>query len=401
MFGKQFFINNRRKLLDDTKMEVILVAANDLMQRSGDTQFPFRQDSYFWYLCGINEPSATLVLTPKKAFLVTKHQDRFDLIASGRVNKGALKNSSGLDEVFDNKLGWTEIKNLLKSTDKVGIVSPARAGDSFVTENMARKKLQRRLKSINSKISLVDVRPSLVKSRMIKQPVEIKAIQRAVNITVEAFSALPSFMKTDPKYEYQVQGFIESIFKSHGAENSYSPIVACGGNARAIHYVANNSKLVPGQTLLIDIGAEVSGYASDITRTMVIGKPSQRQQEVIQAVADVQKYALSLVKPGVTRRELEISTENYMGNALISLGVIKNKTRRQIRQYFSHAVTHFMGLDVHDVADYSLPLAENMVLTVEPGIYIPEENIGVRIEDNVLVTKRGCRVLSKNLPSVL
>jgi Xaa-Pro aminopeptidase len=145
----------------------------------------------------------------------------------------------------------------------------------------------------------------------------------------------------------------------------------------------------------------VENYAADITRTYALGVPSKRQQQVSEAVQDVQKFALKLLKPGTSLRDYEQKVEELMGEKLLELGLIKTAEQRNIRRYYPHSTSHFLGLDVHDVGNYEQPLAAGMVLTVEPGIYIPEEKIGVRIEDDVLITKNGVEVLSKKLPPTL
>lgn len=154
--------------------------------------------------------------------------------------------------------------------------------------------------------------------------------------------------------------------------------------------------------ILLDIGAEVEYYSSDISRTLSINhKPTRRQRQVYEAVADVQDYAFSLVKPGISIKDMETKIEHYMGEKLRVLGLINSIDKESVRKYYPHGTSHFLGLDTHDVGFYDKPLEPGMVITVEPGIYIPEENIGVRIEDDVLLTEAGYRLLTNNLPSLI
>jgi Xaa-Pro aminopeptidase len=170
--------------------------------------------------------------------------------------------------------------------------------------------------------------------------------------------------------------------------------VAGGKNACTLHNVSNTAPLNSGELVVCDVGAEVSHYAADITRTVCVGKPSARQKAIYAAVLDVQAYALTLLKPGANLKKYEQQVAKRMGEELKNLGLVKRADKKSVRKYFPHATSHFLGLNVHDVGDYQVPLEPGMVLTCEPGIYIPEEGIGVRLEDDVLITKSGNKVLS-------
>mgnify|MGYP003473433194 FL=1 len=173
--------------------------------------------------------------------------------------------------------------------------------------------------------------------------------------------------------------------------------MAAGKRACVLHNFANSSPLKNNELIIVDVGAEVEHYAADISRTISLGKPTRRQIQVHAAVLDVQQFAFGLLKPGLTRKEYESKVEHYMGEKLCELGLLKKPTHKQIRHYYPHATSHFMGLNVHDAGDYDSPFEAGTVMTVEPGIYIPEEGIGVRIEDDVLITKNGIKILSDKL----
>jgi Xaa-Pro aminopeptidase len=168
-----------------------------------------------------------------------------------------------------------------------------------------------------------------------------------------------------------------------------------------LHNVANNAKLLSGELIVCDVGAEVSHYAADLTRTVVRGKPTDRQMAVYEAVLASQQYALSLLKPGIKLRTYEHKVARFVGQQLKSLGLIKTLDHDSIRKYFPHATSHFMGLNVHDVGDYEKPLQPGVVITCEPGIYIPEEGIGVRLEDDILITADGHNVMSAGCRKML
>lgn len=396
-----FFRHNRASFLKQVQSKVVVVAANHKMQRSGDSQYPFRQDSYFWYLTGLDTAGALLVMSGQESFIIAPHQSKFDVIAEGSTDLTALAARAGVEEALSYQAGWRRLAKLISNQKRLGVLGVPSGLERHVSLNNARLKLQQKLRRLKSSLQWEDVRPALVAMRMIKQPQELAIIEQAVAITCQAFAELTPKQLQTLQYEYEVEAQLTAHFRRHGTTHAYTPIVASGQNACAIHYTANDDRLQKKQLLLVDMGAELSNYASDITRTFSIAAPTARQQEVIMAVAEVQAYAYTLIKPGVKRRDYELAVEAYMGDVLIKLGLIQRKTRKHIRRYYPHATSHYMGLDVHDVADYTQPLAENMVLTVEPGIYIPEENIGVRIEDDIVVTKKGYRNLSHQLPVVL
>lgn len=236
---------------------------------------------------------------------------------------------------------------------------------------------------------------------MVKQPVELELLQQAIDITADTLLRLKKKGWQKFAYEHEVEAAITANFRSSGSTHAYQPIVAAGKNACTLHYVHNNDAIEEGSLLLLDVGAEVHNYAADITRTYIVGEPTKRQQQVLDAVLDVHLFACDFLKPGILIRDYEESVQQYMGEKLRELGLIKSIEQSTVRHYYPHATSHFLGLDVHDVADYERPLEPGMVLTVEPGIYIPEEGIGIRIEDDVLIEENGIRVLSDKLPRVL
>ncbi len=238
---------------------------------------------------------------------------------------------------------------------------------------------------------------------MVKQPPELIALQQAIDITIDslqALTAVDTFNTYHSEYEFEADLSREFRFRA-ATGHAFAPIIAGGARACTLHNVSNAAPLMPNSLVVLDVGAEVAHYAADITRTRVYGQPTHRQQEIFDAVLDVQAYALELLKPGTQLKEYEQAVETYMGATLRKLKLITTAGSPDIRKYFPHATSHFLGLDVHDVGDYSLPLTPGVVLTCEPGIYIPEEGIGVRIEDDILITETGNRVLSQRLPKTL
>ncbi|MGH7238616.1 MAG: M24B family metallopeptidase, partial [Candidatus Saccharimonadales bacterium] len=300
--------------------------------------------------------------------------------------------------------GWRYLKDALKKSNQVATLaaSPSYERHHGLFANPTRARLIRKLKRLDSKLEITDLRRALAQMRVIKQPLEVAAIQKAIDITANGIEAVCSNL-TNYKYESEIEAELSRYFRLNGADgHAFLPIVAGGKNACTLHNIANNSKLNPGDLAVIDVGAEVDNYAADITRTLAIGRVSKRQQQVYDAVLAAQNYALELLKPGVDFKIYETKVGKFLGDRLVELKLIRGSSdRNAVTKYCPHATSHFLGLDVHDVGDYLQPLKANMVLTVEPGIYIPEEDIGVRIEDDVIITEGGNRILSRDLPREL
>jgi Xaa-Pro aminopeptidase len=236
--------------------------------------------------------------------------------------------------------------------------------------------------------------------RMIKQPAELAAMQAAIDITISTIKeALRPAKLKKYAFEYEIEAELTRGFRRRGANgHSFEPIVAGGKRACTLHNVANDNPLAANELVIIDSGAEVEHYAADITRTINLGTPSRRQRLVHAAVLEVQRFALGLLGPGVLLKEYEQQVHHFMGEKLRELGLIKTITHKNIRAFYPHGTSHFIGLNVHDAGDYDRPLEPGVVVSCEPGIYIPKEGIGVRIEDDILITKTGNKILSDKLP---
>jgi Xaa-Pro aminopeptidase len=403
-FTAKFFINNRKNLQKLTDAELIVIPAHTTMQRNGDIGFPFRQDSNFWYLTGIDEPDYVLVISKSETYLIAPQLSYVQLAMEAQTDQEMLKKRSGIEQILSARAGWKKLKKQLLATHEAGILLPSSLQVYGIAANPARNALLKRLKRYNPKANFIDIRRELVNMRMVKQPIELQTIQAAIDITCQSLQDIfrPKWFEAY-QAEYEIEADVTAGFRRRGATgHAFSPIISSGKSTVDVHHLVNNGKLKKGELLLVDIGAELHYYAADITRMLPIGKTfSVRQKEILRAVADVQQYALSLLKPGANIRENEKAIEAYMGQTLKQLGIIKRITRKTVRHYYPHATSHSLGLDTHDVADYQRELEENMVFTVEPGIYIPEEGVGVRIEDDVRITKTGAEVLTGSLPQKL
>jgi len=386
----------------------IVIAANGLLQRNGDSSYKFRQDSSFWYLTGIEEPDVILVIDKGKEYLIVPSRDAVREAFDGSVDSGVLTRISGIETVLDDKAGWRTLGSRLRRAKHVATLgaAPAYSEHHGIYTNPARENLQRRLKAENDSLELLDLRDHLARMRSIKQPAELIAIQQAIDITIDGIKyATAKSRLSKYEFEYEIEADVARQFKRSGASgHAFEPIIVAGKRACTLHNLAMDGQLSADELLLFDIGAEVSNYAADISRTVAISannQPSSRQQTIHAAVCDVQDFALGLLKPGVMLADYEKQVMEYMGEKLRELALIRTISSEEVRRFYPHATSHFLGLDTHDVGEYRQPLAAGMVLTCEPGIYVPEESIGVRIEDDILITETGNEVLSARLSRAL
>ncbi|MEP6847648.1 MAG: aminopeptidase P N-terminal domain-containing protein, partial [Acidobacteriota bacterium] len=410
------------------KMEVnsiaIIPAAHEAT-RSYDTEFRFRQDSDFWYLTGFPEPDAVAVIEPdtKKPFTMYVRPRDFEMETwFGRREgvDGAVKNYAA-GKAFPIDKFAADLGKLLDGHDtlyyRFGVDEKL---DQVILKYLSGQR-QRRLKTAYPPHTIID--PTMITSemRLRKAPEEVDMMQKAATISAEAH--ILAMKKTKPGMnEFQVESLIEAYFRDNGASGvAYNSIVGGGDNATILHYVENNRALKDGDLILIDAGAEYRGYAADITRTFPVnGKFSKPQREVYDVVLDVQEKCTEFTVTGNTVKARQEYSIELLTEGMKKLGLLKGSTKDLIKKksymkYYMHGVGHYLGLDVHDAGRYftdqraknSKPFAPGMVLTVEPGLYIPPDDktapakyrgIGIRIEDDVLVTKEGNRNLTAKVP---
>ncbi len=403
-FTAGFFRQNRDKLRTlFTGKAPIVLTANGILQRNGDSEYKFRQDSSFWYLTGIDWPGVILVMDKVREYLIVPERDSVFEAFAGAAEFAELEKISGVSEVLAEKDGWKRLSQRVKKVHHLATLAPPPAYvERFgLYTNPARASLAARLKDINPDVELLDLRLHLARMRSVKQPVEVEAIKTAIDITCRT---LKDVEKNLPKYkyEYQIEADITHGFRSRGAEgHAFSPVVAAGRNTCTLHYSDNDAPLAQTALVYFDVGAEYSHYAADITRTYFLKPPTKRQAKIYNSVLEAHQFAQSLLKPGVMIKDYEQQVEKFVGEKLRELGLIKTIDRESVRKYFPHATSHSLGLDTHDAIDYERPLEQGTVMTIEPGIYIPEEAIGVRIEDDVLVTAGGIEILTAELPNHL
>lgn len=407
LFSSDFFARNRARLLQlfTGTAPIVLTASGQIEKASGEA-YAFYQDRDFWYLTGIDEPDVVFVSDKGREYLIVPTRVTMRDMFDGALDYGELARRSGITDIVDEKDGWRQLNARIKKVKHVAtLAAPPKYSDRWgIYSNPARTELIRKLKDANGAAELLDLSQHLTRMRMIKQEPELHALQRAIDITTATLGEItrPSRL-AKYAYEYEIEADLTRGFRRRGASgHAFTPVVASGEHTCTIHYTANNAELASDELLLLDVGAEYEHYMADIARALPLsGQPSRRQQAVFDAVCGVQDYAHSLLKPGVIPNEYEQQVRAFMGEKLRELGLIKSIDDEAVRKFFPHRTSHHLGLDVHDAGDYNRPLESGAVMAVEPGIYISNESIGVRVEDDVLITADGIKVLTHNLPRTL
>jgi len=396
--NKTFFEKNRKQLASLLPAGIIVLSGYARLQRGNDTAFFFEQESNFWYVSGIDEPDWLVVVdgSSGEEWLVAPDIEEIHRIFDGSLSNEQASAISGIKKVMTHDEGVQLLRRLAKKHSIAYTLDQPNWADHFnFSLNPALKHARQLLERTFN--SVVDCRKDLAKLRAIKQPEEIQAIQKAINLTIDAFNNLYAKIP-ELKYEYEVEAEFDYIFKKNGSIHAYDPIVAGGMNAATLHYVKNNDRLKKTDMLLLDIGAKMDGYCADISRTYSLsGQLSKRKQAIHHAVEAAHFEIINLIKPGVSMQDYQDGSDKIMKQALLSVGLLKDETDEKYRDYFPHAISHGLGIDVHDSLGAPRVFEPGMVLTVEPGIYIPEEGIGIRIEDDILVTASGNKNLSGKL----
>ena len=390
--------------------------------RSNDTHYRFRQDSDFFYLTGFEEPEAIAVVKPPAehpyTLFVRPRDPEREIWDGRRAGVEGAKKEFGANESFPIVEFDEKLQDILDGADKLyyrlGVNSDL---DDTIIRQVARMRALNR-KPIHPPQTIVDPATIIHEMRVVKSPEEIEIMQRAADIAAEAHCEAMKAARPGMR-EYELEAIIERVFRQHGAAGpAYTSIVGAGPNATVLHYINNDGELRDGDLLLVDAGAEYKGYASDITRTFPIsGKYTKAQREIYDLVLKAQKACVEMVRPSVTHDQLKQHSIEVLTEGMVELGLLKGDPEQLIKdkkyeQFYMHGLGHMLGIDVHDVGRYyygkdSRALEPGVVMTVEPGIYIsvdtkdiPEKylGIGVRIEDDVLCTSNGPRVLTGKVP---
>ena len=390
--------------------------------RSNDTNYRFRQDSDFFYLTGFEEPDAIGVVRtskdPKFTMFVRPRDPEREIWDGRRAGVEGAKSEFGAHEAFPIAEFNSKLRDLLDGADilyyRLGV--NRELDDVVIRELTAMRGWNR--KPIHPPQTIVDPATIVHEMRVLKTPEELEIMQTAADIAAEAHVEAMKASRAGMQ-EYEIEALIEQIFRRRGAAGpAYTSIVGAGPNATVLHYINNDGELRDGDLLLVDAGAEYKGYASDITRTFPInGRYTPAQREIYDLVLKAQMSCVEMVRPGVTHEQLKQHSIEVLTEGMVELGLLKGSPEELIKdkkheQFYMHGLGHMLGIDVHDVGRYyygqdSRALEPGVVMTVEPGVYIsvdtkdiPEQylGIGVRIEDDVLCTQNGPRVLTNKVP---
>ena len=412
----RLFIKNRMNFAVQLPPKSVAVfTANEAMPRNGDEFFPFRQQSDFFYLTGINEENAFLIIAPDypdetmREILFIEPYDEVKATWQGEMlNNAQATELSGIKTVKDSDAFWMTLNDIVFSGygDTIFMNSYEYPKYECAVETI-QKRFVKKVKEQYPMHNYGRTAPILNALRMKKSEDEIDITRQACNITAKAFRRCLETVKPG-MYEYEVQAEIEYIFKQNNATgHAYAPIIAGGKNGCCLHYSKNQSLLNNGDLLLFDIGCELKNYSSDLSRTIPInGKFSPRQADCYNAVLRVMKEITKLYRPGGTINEINETTHRLMEQEMIQLGLFtaedvknQNPDKPLERKYLMHGMSHHIGLDVHDSIDKFKPFEPGMILTCEPGIYIPEDGIGIRIENDLLITEGEPINLFEGLPT--
>ena len=410
----QLFIKNRKNFASAMKQNSLAVFnSNDIYPISADSTIPFEQHTDILYLSGINQEESVLVLFPdcpienlREVLFVRETNDHIAVWEGEKLTKEAAFETSGIKTVY-----W------LQDLEKVFFEMSCYCDTFYINTNEhyranveTETREDRFTKWLLAKYpahSVAKSNPILQRLRAVKDPIELDLMQQACNITEKGFRRILNFIKP-AVWEYEIEAeLLHEFVRNRSKGFAYTPIIASGNNANVLHYIENNQQCKAGDLILLDVAAEYATYKSDLTRTVpVSGKFSVRQKAVYNAVNQVKKEATAMLLPGTLWKEYHVEVGKVMTSELLKLGLLdksdiqnEDKNWPAYKKYFMHGTSHHIGLDTHDYGLLHEPMQANNVFTVEPGIYIPEEGFGIRLEDDVVIQEKGAPFnLMGNIP---
>ncbi len=412
--NNQLFIKNRKNFTAQmTPNSLAVFNSNDIYPISADSTMPFEQHRDIFYLSGVDQEESILVLFPDcpkakhQEILFLKETNEHIAVWEGeKLTKEAALETSGIKTVYWLKEMEKIMFELMTQCDTVYINTNEHYRASVMTETRE-DRFTKWLKEKYPAHSVAKSNPILQRLRSVKDPIEIGLMQQACNITEKGFRRVLNFVKPNV-WEYEIEAeFLHEFLRNRSKGFAYTPIIASGNNANVLHYIQNNQQCKAGDLILFDVAAEYANYSSDMTRTIpVSGKFSNRQKAVYNAVIRVKNEATKMLVPGTFWEEYHIEVGKLMTSELIGLKLLdktdvknENKDWPAYKKYFMHGTSHHIGLDTHDYGILTEPMKVNMVFTVEPGIYIPNEGFGIRLEDDVAIQESGEPInLMKNIP---
>ena len=409
----QLFIKNRTLFKAKTKGDDLAIFnANDIMPTNADGTMPFRQNNDLFWLSGVDQEESVLVLFPnhpdenmREVLFLKETNEHIAIWEGAKLTKEGAYNTSGIKTVFWLSELEGKLNDLISKAD--GVYLNKNIHSRSASEVQTRDDRFRLM--IESKFSTTEIKevaPIMHELRAIKSDTEIALMQNACNITEKGLRRILPFIKPGVM-EYEIEAeLMHEFLRNRSNGFAYQPIIGSGIDSCVLHYIENNKACKDGDILLMDFGAEYANYASDLTRTIPVnGKFSKRQKSVYNSVLHVMKEATKMLAPGTNFKEYNAEIGRIMELELIKLGLLdKHDVQKQdpknplFKRYFMHGTSHYLGLDVHDVGSMDWPMQEGMVFTCEPGIYILEEELGIRLENDILVTANGPDDLMKNIP---
>ena len=410
----ELFIKNRTKFMAQMQPNSLAVFnSNDIFTTGADSTLPFHQHRNIFYLSGVDQEESILILFPDamnsihKEILFIKETNKHIAIWEGaKLSKKQATEVSGIQTVYWLKEFDTMFEAMMKKTQTVYFNNNNHYRQAVEMETREDRFIKK-LKNDYPNHSIKNNFPIMQALRGVKEPEEIELIQQACNITEKGFKRVLGFVKPGIK-EYEIEAeYAHEFLKNRSKGFAYTPIIGSGYNACVLHYIENNKTCKDGDMLLMDVGAEYANYSSDMTRTIPVnGRFTARQKAVYQAVLNVKNEATKMLLSGTLWEAYHKEVGKIMTSELLGLGLIdkaevqnQNPKKPAYKKYFMHGTSHHMGLDTHDLGVLKEPMAANMVFTVEPGIYIPEEKMGVRLEDDVVIQHSGAPLnLMKNIP---
>ncbi len=399
--NKDFYINTRKKIMNNIEDNSLLVLfSGTAPHKSADAEYDFIVNKNFFYMVGTEREKFVLLIERrnnklKETLFIDKVTPLEEKWTGFRMTEEEAKSISGIENIKPVN-GFTDYLNSLLFNDdfsRVYLDLERRGWDSDETKALT---LAKDIREKYPHISIKNAYNIIANSRMIKTEAEIDMIKKAIEITNHGIQRMMKNSKPG-MMEYQLEAYFDFELKTLGAKrHSFNTIAASGKNAIVLHYGENSCEMKDGDLILFDLGAEYNNYCADISRTFPVnGKFTERQKEIYDIVLKSQLETIKAVKPGIPFKELNNVTKKVLIEECKRIGLIKEDD--EISKYYYHGVSHYLGLDTHDVGDREADLAPGMVLTIEPGLYIEEEGIGIRIEDNVVVTEQGCENLSKDI----
>ena len=401
--NQNFFRENRHRLIDKVEdNSIIILIAGRAPLKSADENYQFTPNRNFYYFTGIAEEEHLLVISKinnnvqEKLFIKEIDEERERWVGKS-IRPDEAREVSGIEEIsFKNELD-SYLHRIIKKVPSINIYLDLNKEDLEGSDTAA-EKFAEEISCKYKTVIIKNIFPKIIPLRLVKTSEEVTEIRKAIDITIKGVENIMKNAKPKMK-EYQLEAYFEFACRNEGIKDyAFKTIAAAGKNATVLHYVDNNSEVKDNELVLFDLGAQWNYYNADITRTIPInGTFTARQKEVYNAVLRVNQKVIDTIKPGVVYKELNKQARKWIAEECIKLGLIKDE--EEVSKYYWHSIGHSLGLDTHDVdtVDRETVFEKGMVWTVEPGIYIEEEGIGVRIEDDILVVDGGVEVLTKNM----